>query len=64
VLLENRDTLGDALITDMRRGAGDKTSDVFGATSAERATQPGPQKMSDPRQSRVGRHVLIPDSRR
>jgi len=55
--LQDVETLGYAVITDMRGRAGDKAIHVFGIPAAKRASERRPEQATDPRQRRAWSHV-------
>jgi hypothetical protein len=55
--LQDVETLGYAVITDMRGCAGDKAIHVFRIPAAERARERRPEQTTDPRQGRAGSQI-------
>jgi hypothetical protein len=55
--LQDVETLGYAVITDMRGRAGDKAIHLVGIPAAKRASERRPEQTTDPRQGRAGPQV-------
>jgi hypothetical protein len=55
--LQDVETLGYAVITDMRGRAGDKAIHLASIPAAKRACERRPEQTTDPRQSRAGSQI-------